>query len=224
MTGERSRPYKAPVSRKYLILGVVASAVILLDQWTKFLALGELTTAFDRPLAAEGPASTLGERLGVMFSAAPEEGFDGLHYRQKRAVTVSESFFRLRYMENPGAAWGLFRSLPKNVRGPFFHVVSIAAVLLIGYYFVRLSGTDPAERWALWGLPPVLGGAIGNYLDRISRGFVIDFLEVHWYDKAHWPTFNIADAAICVGVGLLAIDAFVRREKKDEKKDERAAA
>jgi signal peptidase II len=60
----------------------------------------------------------------------------------------------------------------------------------------------------------VLGGALGNYVDRIARGFVIDFLEAHWFDKAAWPSFNIADAAICVGVGMLVVDAFVRREEK----------
>lgn len=209
--------------RKYLLLGAVALSVILLDQWTKYLVLRELTNAFDgSPVvgpveAIRQPASGLGARLGVMFSSAPPEGFDGLHYRQKRSVTVSERFFRFRYMENPGAAWGLFRNLPENLRGPLFHVVSIGAVVLIGYYFTRLSGKDPQERWALWGLPLVLGGAIGNYLDRLARGFVIDFLEAHWFDKAAWPSFNIADSAICVGVGMLALDALVRREKKDKR-------
>ncbi len=185
----------------------MALTVVALDQVTKYWVLGRLTTAFD------GAAST-GARLGVMYSAAPQDGFDGSHFRRAPAVVVSESFFSLRYAENPGAAWGLFRSLPQNVRGPLFHVVSIGAACLIGYYFSRLSGADPAERWALWGLPLVLGGAIGNYVDRIARSFVIDFLEAHWYEKAYWPSFNVADSAICIGVGMLVLDAIVRREKK----------
>ncbi len=194
--------------RKYAILLAVTLGVILLDHWTKYLVVRDLTAQMD------GKGS-LGERLGAMYSAPPPQGFDGLHYRPKRHVEVSESFFRIRYAENPGAAWGLFRNLPPETRGPLFHVVSLGAVLLITYYFRKLSGTDPAEKWALWGLPLVLGGALGNYIDRIARGFVIDFLEAHWFDKATWPSFNIADAAICVGVGMLMVDAFVRKEQPE---------
>jgi signal peptidase II len=195
-------------SRSKILLLVVAAVVIIgLDQWTKYLVLRDLTMAFE-------DTNTTAERLKVMFSAAPDAPPDFLHYAQRRSITVSENFFRLRYAENPGAAWGLFRSLPEHFRGPLFHVVSIAAVILISYYFGQLTGKDPKERWALYGLPLVLGGALGNYVDRIARGFVIDFLEAHWFDKAAWPSFNIADAAICVGVGMLVVDAFVRREEK----------
>lgn len=197
--------------RKYLILLTVALSVIVLDQWTKYLVVRELTTRFDdRP--------TLGERLSAMYGEPPALGFDGLHYRSKRHIEVSPSFFRLRYAENPGAAWGMFRSLPPHIRGPFFHLVSIAAVVLITWYFSKLSGKDPQEKWALWGLPLVLGGAIGNYIDRIARAFVIDFLEAHWYDKAAWPSFNVADSAIVVGVGLLMVDAFVRKDEPAKEK------
>lgn len=192
--------------RKYVILLAVALGVIALDQWTKYLVVRELTSQMD------GKEST-GERLGAMYSSPPPQGFDGLHYRPKRHIEVSESFFRIRYAENPGAAWGLFRSLPPETRAPLFHVVSLGAVVLITYYFRKLSGTAREERWALWGLPLVLGGALGNYIDRLARGFVIDFLEAHWFDKATWPSFNIADSAICIGVGMLLVDAFVRKEK-----------
>jgi signal peptidase II len=203
------------VPRKYLLLLTVALGVIVLDQWTKYVVVRELTTRFDdRP--------TLGERLSAMYGEPPAVGFDGLHYRSKRHIEVSPSFFRLRYAENPGAAWGLFRSMPPDLRVPLFHVVSIGAVVLITWYFSRLSGKDPKERWAYYGLPLVLGGAIGNYIDRLARAFVIDFLEAHWYDKAYFPSFNVADSAICVGVGMLIIDSFVRREtpKAEEKSAE----
>ncbi len=197
--------------RKYLILLVVALGVIALDQWTKYRVVAELTTRFDG-------RETLGERLKALYGEPPPLGFDGLHFRSKRHIEVAENFFRLRYAENPGAAWGMFRNLPPHIRGPLFHVVSIGAVILIGYYFTKLSGKDPDEKWALWGLPLVLGGALGNYIDRIARAFVIDFAEAHWYDKASWPSFNVADAAICVGVGLLLVDAFVRKEEKPGEK------
>ncbi|MFL5358575.1 signal peptidase II [Archangium sp.] len=201
--------------RKYLLLLSVALGVIFLDQWTKYLVVRELTTRFDdRP--------TVGERLSAMYGEPPPTGFDGLHYRSKRYIDISPSVFRLRYAENPGAAWGLFRTMPADLRGPLFHLVSIGAVVLITWYFSRLSGKDPKERWAYYGLPLVLGGAIGNYIDRLARAFVIDFLEAHWYDKAYFPSFNVADSAICVGVGMLIIDAFVRKEtpKAEEKSAE----
>lgn len=191
--------------RKYLLLLSVALGVILLDQWTKYLVVRELTTLMD-------DQPTLSERLSVLYSAPPPQGYDGLHFRSKRHIEVFPDFFRLRYAENPGAAWGLFRSLPPHIRGPLFHVVSLGAVVFITWYFSRLNGRDPKERWALWGLPLVLGGALGNYIDRIARAFVIDFLEAHWYDKAAWPSFNVADSAIVVGVGLLLVDAFVRKD------------
>ena len=194
--------------RKYVILGTVTLSVIALDQWSKYAVLREFTNAFDHV-----PTAT-SDRLAAMYGNAPPGGPDGLHYRPKRSYTVSQNFFRIRYAENPGAAWGLFRNLPEQVRSPLFHIVSIGAVILICYYFAKLSGTNPAERWALWGLPLVLGGAVGNYVDRLARGFVVDFFEAHWYDKASWPVFNVADSAICVGVGMLVLDAFIRREKK----------
>ncbi|MDC0711445.1 signal peptidase II [Stigmatella sp. ncwal1] len=195
--------------RKYLILLVVTLVLLVLDQWTKFAVVGELTTRFDG-------LETSGERLQAMYGEPPPLGMDGRHFRSKRSIDVSESFLRLRYEENPGAAWGMFRNLSPSTRGPLFHVVSLGAVLLIGYYFTKLSGTDPAEKWALWGLSLVLGGALGNYIDRIARGFVVDFIQAHWMDKAYWPSFNVADMAICVGVGLLIIDAFVRKERPAE--------
>ncbi len=192
------------MQRKYVILVALTLGVVVGDQVTKYLTLRDLTTAFD---GADSP-------MGVFFGKAPEPGFDGYHYRSKPAYTISESFFRLRYAENPGAAFGLFRSLPEGARGPLFHLVSIGAVLLITFYFSKLSGTKKEERWALYGLPLVLGGAVGNYIDRLARGFVIDFLEAHWFDKAAWPSFNVADMAICVGVGMLVVDSIVRKEKK----------
>ncbi len=197
--------------RKYLILLVVALGVIALDQWTKYRVVAELTTRFDG-------RETLGERLAALYGEPPPLGRYGLHFDSKRHIEVAENFFRLRYAENPGAAWGMFRNLPPHIRGPLFHVVSVGAVLLIGYYFTKLTGKDPQEKWALWGLPLVLGGALGNYIDRVSRAFVIDFLEAHWHDRAHFPSFNVADAAICVGVGLLLIDAFVRKEEQPGQK------
>ncbi len=196
--------------RKYVLLLAVTLSVIALDQWTKYATVGALTTRFDGQ-------ESLGERLGAMYGEPPPLRPDGRRFESRRQPKeLIDGYLRLRYEENPGAAWGMFRNLEPNIRGPLFHLVSIGAVILIGFYFSKLSGTDPAEKWALWGLCLVLGGALGNYIDRIARGFVVDFIQAHWKDQAYWPSFNIADMAICVGVGMLILDAFVRKEKPAE--------
>lgn len=192
--------------RRYVLFLVITLGVVLLDQWTKFLAVDALTTHFD---AYHG----VGSEIGALYANPPELAAGSFHFAPSSSVEVIPHFLRFRYAENPGAAWGLFHSLPSSVRGPLFHVVSIAAIILISWYFSRLRGSRD-ERFALVGLPLVLGGAIGNYVDRVARSFVIDFIEAHWFDKAYWPTFNVADMAICVGVGCLIVDAFVRRDRK----------
>lgn len=188
---------------KYVWLAALALVVLVLDQWSKFVVLEQLTTALDGG----------GNRLAAFYGSAPATGYDGYHFRPKDMVVLSDDYFRLRYAENPGAAFGLFRTLPENLRGPLFHLVSIGAVILVGYYFSQLRG-QKNEAWAKWGLPLVLGGALGNYVDRLARGFVIDFIEAHWLEKAYWPAFNVADTAIVVGVGLLLVDSFVRQPER----------
>jgi signal peptidase II len=199
--------YNPRVARKVAILAAVALTIIVTDQWTKYLVVRDLTTAMDN-------APTLGARVKVLYSAAPPNtAYDPYHYAQKKSITVSEKFFRVRYAENTGAAFGMFRSLPERVRGPLFHLVSILAVVLITHLFLKLPGKDPSERWAVGGLSLILGGALGNYIDRLARGFVIDFLEAHWFDKAYWPSFNVADSAICVGIGMLILEGFLKKKE-----------
>ncbi len=198
-----------PVKKKLTTLFAIALAVVVVDQAVKFWMVGELTSRFDG-------LATLGARLQALYGAPPPEGFDGLHYRPKRSFTLSADYLRIRYAENTGAAFGLFRTLPPPARGLLFHLVSLGAVVLITVYYLRLSSTAPEERLARIGLPLVLGGALGNYLDRLARGFVIDFIEAHWHERATWPSFNVADSCIVVGVGLLLLDGLLRRESKAE--------
>ena len=116
--------------------------------------------------------------------------------------------------KNRGGAWGLLQSTSENVRRPFFLLVSVAAIAFIVSLYRRLLHTQRALKW---GLPLVLGGALGNVYDRIRYGHVIDFIDAHgiWKDQPHhWPTFNVADIAICVGVGLMAVDMFSSKRPK----------
>jgi signal peptidase II len=131
--------------------------------------------------------------------------------------------FTLAY--NPGGAWGLFQRHSEYVRRPFFLLVSLLAIAFIINLYGRLT---PGPRALKWGLPLVLGGALGNLSDRIVRSNVIDFIDYQakwieamnrliakvvsgWSITDHWPTFNVADIAICVGVGLMAVDMFTSR-------------
>jgi lipoprotein signal peptidase len=118
--------------------------------------------------------------------------------------------------KNRGGAWGLLQDTPEYVRRPFFLLVSAVAITFILSLYRRLL---PSQRALKWGLPLVLGGALGNFVDRIRYSYVIDFIHAHmtWGGKDHsWPTFNVADIAICVGVGLIAIDMFGSKKDKLE--------
>lgn len=125
---------------------------------------------------------------------------------------VIKGFFGFTLAKNHGGAWGLLQHTDESIRMPFFIIVSVAAIAFIVSLYRRVQ----PDQWALrWGLPLVLGGALGNLIDRIRYTYVIDFIDVQmsWGGEAHhWPTFNVADIAICVGVGLMAVDMLTGRK------------
>lgn len=126
-------------------------------------------------------------------------------------LEVWKNHLTLVLARNRGGAWGLLQTTSENVRRPFFLLVSVAAIAFIMTLYRRLL---PRQRALRWGLPLVLGGALGNVLDRIRFGQVIDFIDAHIMYKGvdrHWPTFNVADIAICIGVGLMAVDMFTSK-------------
>ncbi len=137
--------------------------------------------------------------------------------------------FTLAY--NRGGAWGLLHDASENIRKPFFLAVSVLAIAFIVSLYSRLA---PGQRALKWGLPLVLGGALGNLSDRIIRSSVVDFIDYRadwigamnrgiaklskgWTITDHWPTFNVADIFICIGVGLMAIDMITSRRSPDPK-------
>ncbi|WP_437493334.1 signal peptidase II [Sorangium sp. So ce1014] len=122
-----------------------------------------------------------------------------------RKIEVIKDHLNLIYAKNHGGAWGILGDESEAIRRPFFLVVSLAAIVFIVSLYRKLHPSQIALRW---GLPLVLGGALGNLVDRIRYGYVIDFIQVRFTPTFVWPTFNVADIAIVVGVGLMAIDMF----------------
>jgi signal peptidase II len=141
------------------------------------------------------------------------------------AIKLVENHLSLSLAYNRGGAWGLLQNASELVRRPFFLCVSVAAVVFIISLYSRLV---PGQRALKWGLPLVLGGALGNLTDRVVRTSVVDFIDyrAEWITKMnegiatvfptwnvtdHWPTFNVADMCICAGVALMAIDMIASR-------------
>jgi len=178
---------------KYLLLAIVALAVVILDQVTKVLAI-----AYLKPLAVEmNPAD--------------------------RAVSVIDGFFRLVYAENTGAAFSLLAGLPAGARVPLFGLVTLLA---LGFMFWLYRKLTEDQRLMALSLSLLFGGAIGNLIDRVRLGYVVDFVQ--WYitfrerwdlklfviepGEKRWPTFNVADAAITVGIALLILCMLLERK------------
>lgn len=119
-----------------------------------------------------------------------------------------QNFFSITLVHNPGAAWGLFANLDASVREPFFTVVPLITLAIILFVFQRLRAD---QRVSIFALSAIVGGAIGNLIDRARIGYVIDYLDFHWYMTYHFPAFNIADSAITVGVGILLATSFLEK-------------
>lgn len=123
------------------------------------------------------------------------------HFRLFESVPVIENIFHWTYILNPGAAFGL-------MAGSRWIFVAIAAAVLVGIYWMR---KDIMENgwWVQYGTALFAGGAIGNLIDRARQGLVIDF-----FDFRIWPIFNVADIAICVGVGMIVWKILIMELKK----------
>ena len=112
------------------------------------------------------------------------------------------SFFDLVRYHNEGSAFG-FLNDAGGWQKWFFAAISVIAIVVMSYLIKK----HQSEKIFAWGLALVLGGAIGNLYDRVTLGYVVDFLNVH-YQNHYWPAFNVADSAIVGGVGLLLLDSF----------------
>lgn len=137
------------------------------------------------------------------------------NFRLHESLPVIDGLFHLTYVRNKGAAFGIFAD--SAIRIPFFITVSVIAMVAILWYLRRLRDD---QRLAYFALTLVFSGAVGNLIDRIRYGEVIDFLDVFWRSH-HWPAFNVADSAITVGVTLLFIEMWLEDRKKPEMKPPR---
>ncbi len=155
------------MKNKYLWVGAIVGAVLVLDQLTKYLVMKYIPW--------------------------------------RRSVQLIRGFFDLTNVQNPGAAFGILSGDHGTWRRAFFIVVTIIALAVIAF-LIRTT----RERLLIASFSLIAGGAIGNLVDRVRFGEVVDFID--WYYRSyHWPTFNIADSAISVGVGLLVIDMFLKK-------------
>ena len=151
----------------------VSLAVIVLDQWTKWMV--------------------------------------EVHLPHYPPLPVIPGFLSLTHVRNTGVAFGLFASQGGTGGSWLLTLLGLAALTAVGIYFWYAPVKD---RLLLIALSLVVGGAIGNLIDRVSSGAVTDFIDVY-VGLHHWPSFNVADSAISIGIVLMAIDSF--RSHKDPK-------
>jgi signal peptidase II len=155
---------------KFLTLGIIAFAIVLADQATKWLILSRIPV---------------------------DHGFE-----------LIPGFLNIVHVRNPGSAFGMFADSSSGFRGLFFVLISIAAVGTIGYL---VAASRELDRFLLFGYACFFGGALGNLVDRIRFGEVVDFLDFH-VGSLHWPAFNVADTMLCVGIGFFFIHLLTTRE------------
>lgn len=129
--------------------------------------------------------------------------------RLYESIPVLDGFFNLTYVRNTGAAFSMFADMSEAYRVPFFSGVAVFAAIAI-LYFVHT--TPASQKIVLVACGFVLGGAVGNLIDRVAYGSVIDFLDVYYGDW-HWPAFNVADSFISIGVGLLLLSSVFTRDE-----------
>ena len=190
---------KAILFSSLALIGVLLTSVIL-DQVSKYHAESQL-----------------------MIDAVPEQV---KLYRSKshKLVQFGEltpssmgAYLGLTYVRNQGSAWGALQNWDDKYRVPFFYGVTVIAVIFILFI---LKSTPHGHRLARLALILVLGGAIGNFLDRLRLSYVIDWIDVKWsifgwyYD---FPVFNIADSCITIGIAFLIIDMFFLERLRKKK-------
>ena len=236
---------------KYVQFALILVVCIALDQWTKQVASDRLATThswIEHPMRLLVPESANGNTLEEFLAAelawskpdavrevAIRHTFDGDKRKlttdsvvttdmeiviRRRDIVVIPEYFDFEYTRNPGAAFGVLSDTDSPWRMPFFIVISIVA---LGVILMMMRGVDRSDQLSIWALSLIAGGAVGNFIDRVLYGWVIDFIVWKYTDDYRWPTFNIADAFISVGVALLVI-VMIRDWLRERRAESQAPA
>lgn len=199
---KKDAPNDVPRSRRALAICLaVTAALTALDLGSKSWALDALST----------------ERLGDPGPVCEpdDNGYMSMQRGRGEPIVLIDGNLELRYAENCGAAFGLLRDADGWVRHSVFGLAAVAASIALLLMFARGRGGN----WFAYAVPFIVSGAIGNLVDRIRYGYVVDFIRLHWdgeiLSMREWPTFNIADVTITAGVVMLLIDGWLegRAEK-----------
>jgi signal peptidase II len=133
-------------------------------------------------------------------------------------IEVIPGLFDITHARNAGGAFSFFANGPLEYRMVFFVGTTLFAIVLLLVFFRKLRSDEVLSATALG---VVLGGALGNLTDRLRFGEVVDFLDVHLFGGYTWPTFNVADSAIVIGVILLIVEIFLTKEELEVGEDAR---
>jgi signal peptidase II len=125
-------------------------------------------------------------------------------------IEVIQGFFNIIHVRNTGGAFGIFGGERGGLGSILFVLVSVIAIGVIVFLFVKIRED---EKTLALSFSLILSGAIGNLIDRLRYGEVIDFLDFY-LSSTHWPAFNIADSAICIGIGLMALELLKHDHKR----------
>jgi signal peptidase II len=148
--------------------------------------------------------------LGVLVLDQWTKWLVEVHLPHHSAQPIIPGLLNLTHVRNTGVAFGLFASDGGGGSGWLLTLLGLGALVAVGLYFWFAPTRD---RSLLVALALVVGGAIGNLIDRVSSGAVTDFIDVY-VGAHHWPSFNVADSAISIGILLMAIDSFRPRHRE----------
>jgi signal peptidase II len=166
--------------------------------------LNPLWLALGIVLADQITKAIIVSRLALVYDGGP-------------IIEVIGDFLRIIHARNPGIAFSIGRDLPPVLRSLLFVALPVVVLAGILWYYLRSDEFTPLQRWALAG---ILGGGVGNLIDRVFRsGGVVDFIDVRIYGflgMERWPTFNVADSSVVISGILLLLTSFGSQEKTNE--------
>ncbi len=139
------------------------------------------------------------------------------NFEEGQSLEVIQNYFDITYVRNYGAAFGLFGKMQSSIRDTFFLVIPPVAMVVILFMLKTVTHEEKAKILALCS---VFSGAVGNYIDRLRFGYVVDFLDFHYYKDWAWPAFNVADMSIVCGISVLIfLELFTPSKKSSERTD-----